>query len=257
MTDVFVNVKERIAEKVRKLLTHAEDPATTPEEAEAFTAKAQHLISRYSIDLAMIAEADRADRLTEGRVYVSEPYGRRKIGLANAVARANDCRGVFTCYRKNGKNAYFLSVIGYESDVEWVQTLYASLEVQLASAMTRDARTRPRSDHGRTWGVNYIEGFAGAVSTRLTQAKRAAAAEAQAAVDAERGDLPTPSTSVALVLILKAERVEKEYKVRHPYTRSTRVYSRGSDHGRTAGATAGRNASLARGAVGGSPAALR
>ena len=42
-------------DKVRKLLAKAEDPACTPAEAEALTAKATELIAKYGIDQAVLA----------------------------------------------------------------------------------------------------------------------------------------------------------------------------------------------------------
>ena len=42
--------------KIRKLLAQAEDPAATPEEASAFTAKAAELIAAYGIDAALLED---------------------------------------------------------------------------------------------------------------------------------------------------------------------------------------------------------
>ena len=46
--------------RVRKLLAKAEDTAVTPQEAEAYTAKAAELMASYGIDRAMLAAADPA-----------------------------------------------------------------------------------------------------------------------------------------------------------------------------------------------------
>ena len=55
----FDEAKAEQADKVRKLLAKAEDPAATDEEAQSFTAKAQEMMTKYSIDLAMISDADK------------------------------------------------------------------------------------------------------------------------------------------------------------------------------------------------------
>ena len=49
--------------RVRKLLAKAEDPACTPAEAEAFTAKATELIAKYGVDQALLSLADPAAAL--------------------------------------------------------------------------------------------------------------------------------------------------------------------------------------------------
>ena len=53
-------MSDAILDKVRKLLAKAEDPACTPAEAEAFTAKAAELIAKYGVDSALLAAADPA-----------------------------------------------------------------------------------------------------------------------------------------------------------------------------------------------------
>ena len=78
----FRRTKEDVADKVRKLLAKAEDPATTPEEAESFTAKAQQMMTKYAIDLAMITDATRADKVVARGWAVHGPYAAHKISLA-------------------------------------------------------------------------------------------------------------------------------------------------------------------------------
>lgn len=257
MSELFAELKEQMAEKVKKLLRLAEDPAATPEEAQAFTAKAQQMMSKYAIDLAMISDAHDIDQLVAERIVIADPYARRKVSLANSVARANDCRGIYsTFYTTAGKKAYYIEIVGYATDVDWVKTLYASLEVQLASALTRDAKRRSPNENGRTWSVNYIDGFSAAISNRLTAAKREAKAQAEreqweANINPAPGTEPPFGPSVALVLADKAKQVESEFKVRHPRTRTVSSRSTYSSSGHNSGAAAGQTASLARGSVGG------
>jgi len=67
------------------------------------------------------------------------------------------------------------------------------------------------------------------------------------------------SPSVELALIAKGTRVEEEFRVRYPRTRTRSVASRGSESGRAAGAAAGSNAKLGHGGLPGSrePSVLR
>ena len=249
----FRKTKQDVADKVRKLLAKAEDPAATPEEAESCTAKAQQLMTKYAIDLAMVADPARADALTERGWTVEGPYASHKVTIINAVARANDCRAIYAELTGGRKR---IDVVGFAGDAEWVETLSRSLEVQLASALAAAVRSKPAGVHGRTYSVAFVQGFASEISSRLQRARRAAVAEADAArratmMDARLGDV-SAAPSAALVLVARAERVEEEFLVRHPSARTVYKQVRlRSWSGYAPGRAAGRQASLARGAVGG------
>ena len=160
----FRRTKQDVADKVRKLLAKAEDPAATPEEAESCTAKAQQLMTKYAIDLAMVADPARADALTERGWTVEGPYASHKVTIINAVARANDCRAIYAELTGGRKR---IDVVGFASDAEWVETLSRSLEVQLASALAAAVRSKPAGVHGRTYSVAFVQGFASEISSRL------------------------------------------------------------------------------------------
>ena len=267
----FDTAKANVAEKVRKLLAQAEDPACTTEEAEAFSAKAQQLITKFSIDLSILGEGKRSDELITKKVWVNGPYHSAKVSLAHVVVRNNDCRCVWgTAWITDAEGNYvrdkdgkvtkraYVAVVGYATDVEWVETLYASLEHQLTYAVARDKKTRYQGENLRSWTTSYIDGFTSAINARLREARRKVEAEVQEKVNADRRellaaaldtDVVPEATSVALVLVQKNEKVEAEYKRRYPGTRTTYRKGGSSFSGRSAGANAGRNASLARGGV--------
>src|SRR5579864_2021107 len=239
----FRRTKQDVADKVRKLLAKAEDPAATVEEAESCTAKAQQLMTKYAIDLAMVTDPARADRLTERGWVVSGPYASHKVTIINAVARANDCRAIYAELPGGRKR---IDVVGFSEDVEWVEALSRSLEVQLAGALAVATRAKPRDVHGRTFSVAFVQGFAVEIAARLQRARRAAVAEA----DAARGADERRGPSAALVLVAKSDRVEQEFTVRYPRARTVHRRVRllswsGYDPGRAAGS----RATLARGAV--------
>ncbi|MHB8465358.1 MAG: DUF2786 domain-containing protein [Acidimicrobiales bacterium] len=254
------HIKGEAAEKVRKLLTQAEDPAATPEEAQAFTMKAQQLMTKYAIDLAMIADAVDVDQLVARSWDLHGPYAGQKVSIVNAVAQANDCRAIYANLPQGRKH---IEVIGYASDVGWVRTLSGSLEIQMAAALAGAIRTKPRDVHGRTFAVGFVMGFVGEVHGRLRRARREAVAAAEAARVARvaeetarhelAGGPPVqPSRSVALVLVAKGERVDDEFKVRHPHTSSvSRQVRLRSWSGYEPGRAAGRKAAIARGSIGG------
>jgi hypothetical protein len=258
----FESIKADVAEKVRKLLAQAEDPAATPEEAHAFTMKAQQLMSKYSIELAMISDAVAAHDLVERGWAIDNPYASHKVALVNAIARANDCRAIYASL--NGGRKY-IHVVGHATDVEWVETLYRSLDIQLAVALQAAARTRPSSVHGRTYAVGFIQGFVAEINARLHAARQAAVRDAEEAASRETsgagsrdGDVESATgRSVALVLVAKAQRVDDEFRVRHPHTRTVYTQTRlRSWSGYDPGREAGRRANLARGAVDGARGSL-
>src|SRR4051794_35012987 len=63
-----------VLDKVRKLLAKAEDPACSPAEAEALTAKATELIAKYGVDQALLAARDPArDSVVDRMIEVPSP----------------------------------------------------------------------------------------------------------------------------------------------------------------------------------------
>lgn len=251
MTTTFERTKEEVADKVRKLLTKAEDPVATPEEAEAFTLKAQELMYKYSIDLAMVTDKSQAEALVGRGWIIPNPYAPAKVSLVNAVARANDCRALYTDL---GGGRRHIEVLGFATDVEWVETLVRSLDVQLMAALARAVREKPADIHGRTFSAGFVQGFIAEIAGRLHQARRAAVS----AAEASRGATVPSGPSVALVLVAKAESVDHEFRVRHPSARTVHRQTRlRSWSGYGPGRSAGRSASLARGSIGSQRRGLR
>jgi hypothetical protein len=242
--------KEEMADKVRKLLTQAEDPAATPEEAQTFTMKAQQLMTKYAIDLAMISDAADAHELVERGWDVPGPYASHKVTLINSVARANDCR---VLYSDLGGGRKHVQVIGFPDDVEWVEVLSRSLDLQMASALLTARRDQPAGVHGRTFSVAFVQGFIAEVTRRLQDARRRAVRDASAAAGGSGdGGGGSSGPSVALVLAGKQARVEEEFTVRHPRTRTVYQQVRlRSWSGYNPGRVAGRQASLARDSLNG------
>src|SRR5262249_56557754 len=108
---------QRMLDRVRALLAKAES-TEFPEEAEAFTAKAQELMARYSIDHALLAaDTGAADQPTGIRVGIDNPYEAAKALLLQEVAEANRCRAVWS------KQLGFATVLGYPADTGAVELL--------------------------------------------------------------------------------------------------------------------------------------
>jgi hypothetical protein len=159
----------RLLDRVRALLAKAES-TEFPEEAEAFTAKAQELMARHSIDHAMLT-ADTGGREAPGgvRVGIDNPYEAAKALLLQNVAEANRCRTVWS--RQLG----FATLLGYPGDVEAVELLYTSLLVQATAAVV--AAGSRRDSRGRSRTRSFRSAFLNAYAIRIGERLRAATEE--------------------------------------------------------------------------------
>jgi uncharacterized protein DUF2786 len=168
-------VDQKMLARVRALLAKAES-TTFPEEAEALSAKAQELMSRYSLERIVIDSAGSAGSdphpAAARRMWLDNPYVAAKALLVGAVAEANRCRTVLS--EKLG----FTTVLGDEVDLEIVELLSTSLLVQATRAMvsagshtTRTGRSRTRS-----YRQSFLLAYATRIGERLSAARNAGSA---------------------------------------------------------------------------------
>jgi hypothetical protein len=171
-------VDERILARVRALLAKAES-TNFPAEAETFTAGAQALMARHSIDHALLAAAGRspADQPTGRRIGIDNPYEAPKATLLDAIAAANRCRSIWS------KELGFATVVGFPTDLDHVEVLFTSLLVQATTAVTRDGSRTDRYGRSRTraYRQSFLLSYATRIRERLSETTRqqteAAAAE--------------------------------------------------------------------------------
>jgi uncharacterized protein DUF2786 len=157
--------------RVRKLLAMAEDPACTPGEAEAFTAKATELIAKYGVDQALLAVTNpAADPVGDRMVTIVAPYARDKAGLLAAVAAPLRCRVVHLTRPGLARSHLF----GHAADLERVELLFTSLLVQAAHGLT--ATPVPWGEHPAAYRRSWLVGYTQAVQARLWTAEQSAAA---------------------------------------------------------------------------------
>ncbi|MDP9020726.1 MAG: DUF2786 domain-containing protein, partial [Actinomycetota bacterium] len=163
------DIDGRVLERVRALLAKAES-TTFAEEAEAFTAKAQELMARHTLDRAIV---DGAGGPGGRRIGTDDPYAQSKALLLDQVATANRCRTVWS------GSLGFSTVFGHEADVDGVEMLYTSLLVQAARAI---AAAGSRVDRrGRSTTRSFRSSFYVAYATRIGQRLRESTAAAEAA----------------------------------------------------------------------------
>lgn len=240
-------IDDRRLATIRSLLAKAE-ATDFPEEAEAFFNKASELIARYAIDEAMLWASASSSRETpsELRLVVHSPYLGQKAVLVSRVASAHGCRAI-RFGSSSARRGEVIAVVGFPSDLRWVETLVTSLMVQLTAAMLATCPSGLSSTGSAGWRRSFIVGFAEEVGSRLQVDREVAARDAATSAGRSRSG----SDSVALALLERSEEVRDEFRRRFPRTQSTRASAGSSSAGHRAGRAAGRDAALTRDAVGG------
>lgn len=146
----------KVLGRIRALLAKAESTGF-PEEAEALTAKAQHLMARHSIDEALAGGGGTGPGAR--RIGVDRPYEGAKALLLDAVAAANRCESVWSA------DFGFSTVVGHGSDLEAVELLYTSLLVQADRALHAG-----RVSRSRDFRESFLIAYAARIRQRLTEA---------------------------------------------------------------------------------------
>jgi hypothetical protein len=161
------DLDQRMLDRVRALLAKAES-TEFPEEADAFTAKAQELMARHRIDHALlVATTGKRDQPATRRVGIDNPYEAPKTLLLQVVAAANSCRAVWM------KRFGFTSIVGFPTDLDSTELLFTSLLVQATRAMTQ---AKPSADgYGRNTTRSFRQSFLTAYASRIGERLNAAA----------------------------------------------------------------------------------
>jgi Protein of unknown function (DUF2786) len=151
--------------KVRALLAKAES-TQFDDEAEALSAKAQELISRYALERLLGASEGRGDEPAVRRIWLDAPYLRAKAALVDSVAGANRCRAAVA------ESIGCSVVVGSRADLDAVELLVTSLLVQANTAMLRQGRRSDRSGRSRTRGFrqSFLFAYAERIGERLRSA---------------------------------------------------------------------------------------
>lgn len=177
-------VDERLLSKVRLMLAKAES-TTFPEEAETFTAAAQKLMTRHSIDRALL-EQDQGgqDGATVIRLGVDRPYEAPRFHLISAIARANRCQAVWQ------QGLGFSTVVGFPTDLRAVEVLFTSLMVQAMAAVAAAGSRQHWTGQNRTrsFRSSFLTAFAVRIGERLDTAAQEGEQEWVAAGDLAAGE---------------------------------------------------------------------
>jgi hypothetical protein len=196
---------------IKALLNKAEG-ASTDAERDAYTSKAAELISKYSIDEAMLADkTGTTTEVVDRVIWTDRPFASRFADLLWFIAdpMGAQCRSVkqHTGSEQVGqlKWRYGLRVFAHEADLARIEMLYASVRNQALAGASKIKGHDKFGQDQKAHRESYIEGFSHAVAGRVRRAED----EARTAAEAERealqekallsGELTT-SRSVELVL---------------------------------------------------------
>ena len=234
--------REEAIQKAMKLL--ALSKSDNVHEAASAAARAQEILSRYEIDAAMLNDTStEPDEAIENFMHKGSPLddlGNRaatwKSGLANIVAKANQCR----VYLDGG----LVAIVGRPSAVETVRYLYGMLVSE-----TEKLTAKNGVGCGRTWRNNYRLGVIVAIKEKF-------AASAVKVIEEVRAENPNALVRVesALETIKAREAAVDEFlkssvklrKISRGGARGDKgAYEQGKSDGRTI------NVNSARGALGG------
>lgn len=162
--------------RIRGLLAKAES-TDYPEEAEALSAKAQQLMTRYAVDAAVL-EAGSGRPLVEDvrarRVHLVQPYAEAKVQLLTVVAAANGVRSVWH------DEVGMATVVGLPVDLELTELMFTSLLVQATRAMTETGRMGSARTRSPSFRRSFLLAYAARIGERLAEARDAGTAEAEA-----------------------------------------------------------------------------
>jgi len=220
--------RRRLEARVQALLRKAESTAF-PAEAEALTAKAQDLLTRYALDAALVESVDGGRVPVVRRVAVTGAYGSGRAMLLGAVAHANRCVAVWD------PSASVAMVVGFAVDLDVTELLWGSLVSQGEAAVVAAGPQRDRAGRSRTrsWRSAFWVAFAQRIGQRLDDVARATTSE----VTGVSGDLAP---------VLASRQRDVDAAVRQHFPRLTRRRARVSNgDGWAAGRQAADRADLA------------
>lgn len=254
-------VGNKYADKIAKLLAKAES-TNSQQEAEAFVAKAQELMTTYAISEAMLQDARNGngkerEQVIEVKLDYKPPRSKAASNIGIAIARANGCKILVSDMRRYS-NTYSVHVIGFESDTARVQMLDSSVRIQMQTALNAWWKDQRKNNPAVQWMTgsekdrarrDFIFGYASGLSEILRQANEAGKAEAvKAEAEATKSDEQAASDSVALVLRSRADQVndwvDEKYGKSLRKGRASRMYSSNHASARSDGHAAGRRANV-------------
>jgi len=157
-----------VVRKIEALLDRAQS-TSFPEEAASCQAKAQELMTKYQVEGHELFGKSRDGGITSRNVPVSNPYSLDKATLLHVIAKNNFCR----ILRYEG----YVTIYGYDTDIELVLVMFKSLLIDMASSMAREL-SKAGKVNTTSWKKSFFAGYASMIGTRLEIARRSQIREA-------------------------------------------------------------------------------
>jgi hypothetical protein len=216
--------------KVRKLMEKAAATAN-PHEADAFSRKAAELIARHRLDPEhLTATAGHGELVVREIPLGRGAYVRARLALLMAVATSQDARVVFGT-TPTGTVAY---VAGFAAELDLVGVMYHSLHEQAATQMASIRRSTAAAT--QRFRRSFLFGYADRMGQLLADTRS----------DAEAAASVAPSSSVAVALRERGERIDEFASRTFGRVRTARSPSAAQAGGWKAGASAADRADVGR-----------
>jgi hypothetical protein len=180
-----------------------------PAEAEAFTTKAQELMSRHAIDTAMLTRDRPHDLGTEvrsRRIHVDNPYAAEKAQLLGAVSMSNQGRVVWD------EHFGWATVVAFPVDLDLIEMLFTSLLIQVTRALSDAGKSGGRTK-SPSFRRAFVLSYAGRIAERLAEAQHHARDEAAQQY----------GTALVPVMAARTDAVDQITEQIFPNTRASRV----------------------------------
>ena len=174
MSETTEELRERYSQKIAQLLAMAERTAFEGER-ELLTAKAEELMAKWGVEAAVLNEtaATREGVVNVEVLRYSGAYAEVHRRFAGRVALAMGLKVYYstevTTAVTTGRFWRTMRAVAFPSDIERFKQLYASLDLQMMSALQlwwEDAPQQVRED-GRLARVGFINGFSNRLAERL------------------------------------------------------------------------------------------
>lgn len=185
-------------EELRAVLAEASKETTPADEAGEKITTAVAMSATYGITRAVGAHTDgRSDQFEDRIIEVHAPWARIKAGLLCRLATAMRCRAVVIAWQPMTK----VHVVGFRSDLERLELVYAALLAQLDKGLAKRAFSGPRNK-ARLERQDWLLGFVAATLEVVTavedgivtvDAKQVVAARKAHVIKAFEGAYPKPS----------------------------------------------------------------
>jgi hypothetical protein len=137
--------KESLLPQIQKLIDLSATPGMNQAEAAAMAERAEMLMFRHNVTMAMLAAYNVNERdITARRVTIGKPYTKEKVTLLCTVAAHMNVATMNFLDARGWRYPVDVELMGFPGDLDQVEQLYTSLLVQANRDMLTAEPTDPR-----------------------------------------------------------------------------------------------------------------